>query len=165
MRKLIGWMRTHKLLTAGLVVAALVVVGIAAPKQSTTTVPTATPATTVATTVAMAETPAVVETPVATVETLATTPEAAVTAKPAAEPAKTQKPAGIVPCVDGSQDSCAVYQIAFSTFGTFYPDASIAWLDCVATYLSNTYTLEEAATLDGSDDEVAALVNACGWPE
>jgi len=78
-------------------------------------------------------------------------------------PVASVAPAGIIPCTDGSQVSCEVWQLAFSTFSQGFPDASITWLDCAATYVSNTYTAEQIASFTDTEQEEAAgnMLIAC----
>jgi hypothetical protein len=74
-------------------------------------------------------------------------------------------PAGIIPCTDGSQDSCVVYALVVTTFSEAMPNLSIADLDCIATYISNNYTLEQVATFTDPDVQarvVGEIMRACG---
>jgi len=78
------------------------------------------------------------------------------------------EPTAIEPCVDGSQDSCVLWNYLFGKGAEDFPDASITWLDCEATYVSNHYTGDEFAALAGDEASLSALtadvVAACGLP-
>lgn len=93
-----------------------------------------------------------------TVPNLTTTPSVEATTAP-----RTTVGADKGSCEDGSQASCAVYQITFNTFSEAYPNASIEWLDCVATTTSDAYpSVEEFADSDSNTAAELALT-ACGF--
>ena len=84
-----------------------------------------------------------------------------------AEPTAPPEPEGIVPCTDGTQESCAVWRAIMASFSHQYPDADIAWLDCAGVYVSNNYTKEQVMTFTDPDIayQVGAEVSeACGLP-
>jgi len=91
-------------------------------------------------------------------------PTVIVTEAPKVEPTAVPTPTSIEPCVDGSQDSCQLYAITLANFITEFPDASLEWSDCVATNVSNSYTLEEFTLLSDQAMQALALDNlsTCG---
>ena len=92
-------------------------------------------------------------------------PRVTITEVPTTAPTEAPK-TSIEPCVDGSQDSCQLYAITLAVTIESFPDASLEWSDCVATNVSNSYTLDEFAAL--SDQALQGLaddnLSTCGLP-
>jgi hypothetical protein len=101
----------------------------------------------------------------ATVIPSTATPKPAPTAKPTSTP----KPAPTATDVPAAVDEAPlVRQLAYNTFAGVFPNASDAWLNCTADYLSGRFpTLAEAATLSNDATARAVTVDlfvACGVP-
>jgi len=92
-------------------------------------------------------------------EEATTTAPVATVAVPVA-PIEPVAPVGIAPCTDGTQESCTLYWIVY---GNLPADASVAYLDCVATYMSSTYTADQFIAADTVTLALEAIA-ACGQP-
>jgi len=75
-----------------------------------------------------------------------------------------EESAGIIPCEDGSQESCKLWQSVYEAVAKDYPDASTAWADCIAVYVSSTYTLTEYAAIGDYEAVAQDAMTVCGPP-
>ena len=108
-----------------------------------------------------AEVPAIgdIQTAVAPVATVAPIPT--ITPPPTAIPLPT-----VAPPADTSKRT--LYNLAYDTFKPAFPEASDTWLDCAASSISNSYTLDQLTAWDTDPDKqievVRLVINACGMP-